>query len=245
MKKTIAILALAAGFSSVTMAETITMGPEQLIGEPSTPLTLTAVLNTVQLKQALMSGTTAEVLTLINTNSNATLAYENKTVLAVKNNGLTGTWASYNAGTNAWNDLNTGSWGFGMDNLTSTDIWYGAAASALTLIGSTNANNLNGTVAIFSIVYHDGHIEHFGGDNTGLKFTGGERGFVGYQFNSTYVDYKNGPTYNFDSYNSAADAIAAAKKLNETRIAHLAPEPTTATLSLLALAGLAARRRRK
>ena len=51
---------------------------------------------------------------------------------------------------------------------------------------------------------------------------------VGYSLNAKEIDFANGSTYNSVSFSSKS-----------------IPEPTTATLSLLALAGLAARRRRK
>ncbi|MBR5895942.1 MAG: PEP-CTERM sorting domain-containing protein [Akkermansia sp.] len=246
MKKTIAILALAAGFSSVTMAETITMGPEQLIGEPGKTLTVTTVLNTVQFKDALSSNTTATILTLNGVRlSDGAMTWDFNTYVGVKGGKLEGAWDSPTQTTIKWG------YGLGVDV---SNIWYGAAASALTLVGTTNNPNVEGnwkgTIAVLSVVYHDGTIKHYDGYNEGLRFTDNgnnvsDRHFSGYQFESDFVDYNNGPVYNFGSYASKEAAIAAAQGANAIKIAHLAPEPTTATLSLLALAGLAARRRRK
>ncbi len=213
------------------------MGPEQLVDSPDKTLTLTAVLDTVQLKKALTDGTTATILTLNGGKLVDGVMTPNNFNIHVGVNGgkLDGAY-DYPGKELTWgNDLKL--------NL-SNDVWYGAAGTALTLINSTSSQD--GTIAVLSIVYHDGTIKHYDGGNGGLKFTDPLRSYIGYQYESDYINYNDGPISDFsEGYALKSDAIAAAHKLNTNKISHLAPEPTTATLSLLALAGLAARRRRK
>ena len=237
MKKTIAILALAASsFASAGMGTTT-------FPVTHTPLTLTAVLNTLQVKNTLFDGGTATILTMNILNSTDNAA--NTVNLVLTNGQITGRHTGLgNSGGSGYS--------FGMNSgMTDTDIWYGAAATAVTLYSSTyahGATNLRGTSAVFTIMYHDGHVAHFGGELAGgLIYGGNTLSFTGYEYNGDYVMYEapGAITSSYAEYSNINAFVTAAQAANEKALAGMAPEPTTATLSLLALAGLAARRRRK
>ena len=114
-------------------------------------------------------------------------------------------------------------WGYNSTTKTS-DI----KAAAVTISGTVGSN--------FSICLtmkkSDGSLLEYTGTTSGYSF-GNTTDINSVSFNSSVVN----SAYYFDSIATTANA----KSLN----AALVPEPTTATLSLLALAGLAARRRRK
>ncbi len=233
MKKTIAILALAASsFASAGMGTTT-------FPVTHTPLTLTAVLDALQVKNTLFDGGEATILTMNILNSKDNAA--NTVNLVLTDGQITGKHTNLG-----------GSYNFGMNSgMTATDIWYGAAATAVTLYSSTyphGASNLRGSSAVFTIMYHDGHVAHFGGElATGLIYGGDTLSFTGYEYNGDYVMYEapGSITSSYAEYSNINAFVTAAQAANEKALAGMAPEPTTATLSLLALAGLAARRRRK
>lgn len=116
---------------------------------------------------------------------------------------------------------------------TSTTNW--STIDSLSLVCSM-VTNVSGQVSIttaFSIRNTDGTISTYGGSSARIHW-GTTDGFTasGVTFNSDLV--KTSTTY------TGALSLDDAKALS----VQLIPEPTTATLSLLALAGLAARRRR-
>ena len=117
----------------------------------------------------------------------------------------------------------TSAWGYNSTTQTS-DI----KAAAVTISGTVGSN--------FSICLTmkktDGSLLEYTGTTSGYSF-GSTTDINSVSFNSSVVN----SAYYFDSIATTKNA----KSLN----AALVPEPTTATLSLLALAGLAARRRRK
>ena len=91
-----------------------------------------------------------------------------------------------------------------------------------------------GTAVTLSVLYNDGTIKTIYGLNTTYKWSSN------YIANITYADSLLGtPQVTTSATPWTRDSLIAANE------AVLVPEPTTATLSLLALAGLAARRRRK
>lgn len=156
--------------------------------------------------------------------------------LGIANNGsstsdTTGMWSSWVKGGGSGQATDTGLGSI----FTSSTEW--ALIDAITLVYSYNtpaegATTINLAV---SIGYTDGTITTFGDTKSNIVFSGAS-GFsaTGLTTNDTYV-----ASYEFSSdYTSLEDA----KKMSA---ALAIPEPTTATRSLLALAGLAARRRRK
>ena len=93
-----------------------------------------------------------------------------------------------------------------------------------------------GSIAYLTVMKTDGTLLNYADKRGNYKATGNNRHVETFTFNDAYV--LSADAYVVDSVISAADAFT----LNKNK---LVPEPTTATLSLLALAGLAARRRRK
>lgn len=91
----------------------------------------------------------------------------------------------------------------------------------------------NSSSLYVTLAYNDGTSKELYGTNTGFMWSGGVSSLNNLYINENYID----TVYLF---NQAIDQTTAFK-LNTAAI----PEPTTATLSLLALAGLAARRRRR
>ena len=97
----------------------------------------------------------------------------------------------------------------------------------------------NGSAAAMYLTmrFDDGSVTELYGFSTGLKWTTGQKQYSSVDVNTSYVDQ----VYVFNSAMTKDDALS----LNSQALAAAVPEPATATLSLLALAGLAARRRRK
>lgn len=99
----------------------------------------------------------------------------------------------------------------------------------------TYSHSGDGSVAYLTVMKTDGTLLNYADKRGGFRSTGVNRHIETFTFNENYILAAD--AYVVDSVISAADAFA----LNSEK---LIPEPTTATLSLLALAGLAARRRR-
>lgn len=179
---------------------------------------------------------------------------------------LNGTWEDNNLGylgiANAESGLQS-AWKYGGTtkndaNINLNDCFNGIdwdSVAGMTLVmtfqaGPENAATISNTgcmkfATTLSFLYDNGKVETLGAEKNDLfKFSIKEDNTVvdicneftatGITVDSTYVD----------SYTVYSDYLTLdqAKALSATRVI---PEPTTATLSLLALAGLAARRRRK
>ncbi len=140
-----------------------------------------------------------------------------------------GTNAAWNSVT--WNgstnlsDLNGDAEGTGWDNVASAGLVYSFGATSGTTVAFTLIDT-EGTAIVDSCVTAGG-----------LK--SGSAGAAALTFGDSVAS-----SYYFSTYmgNATADMKALA---NTVAITNPIPEPTTATLSLLALAGLAARRRRR
>lgn len=100
----------------------------------------------------------------------------------------------------------------------------------------TYSHSGNGSIAYLTVMKTDGTLLNYADKRSSYRSTGDARYIETFTFNENYITAAD--AYVVDSPITAADAFA----LNRAK---LVPEPTTATLSLLALAGLAARRRRK
>ena len=124
---------------------------------------------------------------------------------------------------------------FGSDNadsIASVD-WSTAKAAALTMALETSSQ---GTRWTLSVLKADGTYTDLTAGLTNLRWSSMQ--------DITKIDIDTNvitQAYAFDGFISGDTAYS----LNKQAIAAPIPEPTTATLSLLALAGLAARRRRK
>lgn len=124
------------------------------------------------------------------------------------------------------------------DIFTSATNWDNISAITLVYSYNTPASGATATNIALSISYLDGSdVSTYSATKSDLMFSG-TSGFAAstLNVNDTYA-----VSYEFDtSYKSLDDVKALSVAMLPT-----IPEPTTATLSLLALAGLAARRRRK
>lgn len=100
----------------------------------------------------------------------------------------------------------------------------------------TYSHSSEGSIAYLTVMKKDGTMLNYADKRAAYRATGSDRYVKAFTFNDKYV--LSADAHVADSAISATDAFA----LNQSK---LVPEPTTATLSLLALAGLAARRRRK
>lgn len=161
--------------------------------------------------------------------------------------GLVSPW-KYGGTTGAGSAIN-------LDNCFSSIDWGSVVNLTLVMTyqeGPDNAANVSQTAHMkfataLSFLYDNGEVVTIGAEKNDLY-----RFSVKGSDNSTVVDMCNeftatGITVNadyVDSYTVYSEylTLAQAKELSAARVI---PEPTTATLSLLALAGLAARRRRK
>ena len=100
--------------------------------------------------------------------------------------------------------------------------------------GTHATQTAEGTAVVLSVLYEDGTIKSLYGINTGYKYSNNTPIAITYN-----TDLLGTPVVTTNVDWSASSLVAAHSDLL------LVPEPTTATLSLLALAGLCARRRRK
>lgn len=126
-------------------------------------------------------------------------------------------------------NTNLGGSGSYLSDVVTSD-WASAKEAALTMA----YHKTNGSYALLSVYLSDGTILNYAGTSTGLKWsdTAGVSSItIGDDANLVKQAYL---------FNSKLDATSI-QSIHQS----LLPEPTTATLSLLALAGLATRRRRQ
>ncbi len=186
--------------------------------------------------QALMArGAETNKYTIINFDANSDIGIQTnyssydhdgngETPNVINNSGLYGCW---NSG---------GAYSIGMDTGTGfqdASFWTGGVTAAITLTYEYNM----GTSGTFTLLDAEGNVlQSLGGNyNTSLRGTG-------LSYDSIVFDGIVTDGYVFNQVVTADEAKALGKA---AATAALVPEPTTATPSLLALAGLAARRRRR
>ena len=138
-------------------------------------------------------------------------------------------WAEGGADRGGWQNLT----GIGQNVATTPEKYIGnAQGMTITLAYSAPNGDIQGTTVTFSYINNDGDVVSVTKNDTGLRFS-----------NNTLKTL----TVNTDIF-SDVYMIEGTKYMGNDVVtltkAALAPEPATATLSLLALAGLAARRRR-
>ncbi len=155
--------------------------------------------------------------------------------LGIANNGssttdTTGLYGSWVKGSSSGQATETGLGSI----FTSSTAWEDIDAVSLVYSYSTPTSGATTTNLALSIKYEDGTVDIYGDTKSNVVFSG-VSGFAATSvtINDDYVSTYEVST-NFTSLNDVKSMSAA-----------LVPEPTTATLSLLALAGLAARRRRR
>jgi len=120
-----------------------------------------------------------------------------------------------------------------------TDIdWTNAAGAALTIAYNGISSNTGplGVQIYFSVAMNNGRIVTLNAGNNGTQWVNDKYDVTEIRYTTDYLDALT----IYDGYATADQAW----ELNKG-VLPAVPEPTTATLSLLALAGLAARRRRR
>ena len=234
MKKTlIALMALASvamGETAPVPALTLHYGTSDLIDiSPyitGNAVTVAVTLNLQDVKTYLLANNGANQQ-LVNVGTAETMTSGNRIGLTIcysDNSAIRGTW---NEAT--WNSNNTGGFRVGMD-LGAFDSLNWDSASYATLVMSYGKDV--GTTGVFTLADYDGKL---------LSQVGGEfySGLTSSSFDPNTLKLHSAVT-------SARvyDAVMTADQAKSVGLS-IIPEPATATLSLLALAGLAVRRRRK
>ncbi len=234
MKKTIiALLALGSAAMGVTLEDAVATGSDAsqiTLSEATASFTAIATVDVDALKAVMAKGADLGKYTLINFESvgdGADIGIQTNYGSAnnkINTSGLYGVWNG------------TGAYGFGMGSgFENAGFWTNAAAAAVTLTYSYDT----GTTGTFTLMDSNGKVlQEVGGTfSTSLKSSTATYDAV--TFDGSIVE----STYVFNQ----AVTVEEAKTLAQAALVKTGtvPEPTTATLSLLALAGLAARRRRK
>ncbi|MBR5213653.1 MAG: PEP-CTERM sorting domain-containing protein [Akkermansia sp.] len=237
MKRTlIAFFALGSAAMGVTLEDAVVTGNGTLaLPESTDAITGVAVVNIDELKAAMSKNAELAKYTLINFDADQDIGLQTNyisynhdgddaTAAVIKESGLYGAWnngGAYSVG------MNTGT-GF-----ESADFWQGGVSAAVTLTYEYS----KGTSGTFTLLDTDGNVLKSVGGNYNTTLRGQGLSFGTVVLNERFVTN----AYIFNQVVTADEAKALGQAAAE---AALVPEPTTATLSLLALAGLAARRRR-
>lgn len=239
MKKTIvALFALSTAAMGVTLEDAVATGIGTLtLEEAAGAITAVAVVDVDKLQEVMAKDAELTKKTIINFDSSSDIGIQtnyssydhdgdSNTAGVINTSGLYGCWN------------NSGAYSVGMNTGTgfeSTDFWAGGVVAAITLTYEYS----KGTTATFILLDAEGNVlQSVGGNyNTSLRGTGLSYSTI--VFDSEIVT----EGYVFNQVVTTAEEAKALGQAAAT--AALVPEPTTATLSLLALAGLAARRRRK
>ncbi len=232
MKKTLIAL-LALGSAAVAAPATVSTGStsnlDSIIATSQLTLDqLTTIVGTADLNTALIGVTDSASHSW--SAAVSTWSTRNELLLYTKKGGeaVSGNAQATFADSETWltdNDLKAY---FDLEGAVKGAITLGYQGSKISGVG-----NYSGTAVVFSVLYDDGSVKTAYGINTTYK----------------YSDYSI-PTITYDDELMSAPVITVSttpwtkESLISANVAAV-PEPTTATLSLLALAGLAARRRRK
>jgi hypothetical protein len=236
MEKTlIALFALGTAAMGVTLEDAVATGTGTLTLDQATgAITAVAVVDVAKLQTLMAKDAELGKYTIINFDSSSDIGIQTNygsydhdgnadTPNIINTSGLYGCWN------------NGGAWDFGMGTgFESADFWAGGVTAAITLTYKYD----DGTSGTFTLLDAEGNVLKSVGAtyNTGLRGQG--LSFSTVVFDSNIVT--EGYVFNQRVYSDDAKALGLA-----AAAAALIPEPTTATLSLLALAGLAARRRRR
>ena len=237
MKKTlITLLAMASCAMGLTLEDAVATsnGSAITLNEATSAITAVVVVDIAKLQAGMAKDAALNKYTIINFDSSSDIGIQTNyssydhdsnsdTPNLINNSGLYGCWNSGNA------------YSFGMNNgFESASFWEGGAAAAITLTYKYNA----GTSGTFTLLDAQGNVlKSLGGDyNTTLRGQG--LSFSTVAFDAEIVT-------NAYVFNQVVATAEEAKALGVAAASTLIPEPATATLSLLALCGLAARRRRR
>ena len=238
MKKTlITLMAMASCAMGLTLEDAVATsnGSAITLNEPTSAITAVVVVDIAKLQAVMAKDAALAKYTIINFDSSADIGIQTNyssydhdgdpnTPALINTSGLYGCWNSGNA---YKFDMN--------DGFEGASFWEGGAAAAITLTYKYNA----GTSGTFTLLDAQGNVlQSVGGDyNTTLRGSG---------LSFSTVAFDEEIVTNAYVFNQVVATAEDAKALGvAAATATLIPEPATATLSLLALCGLAARRRRK
>ncbi len=223
----------------ITLEDAAKTGTGNLtLDEATGAITAVAVVDVAKLQPLMAHNAELAKYTLINFDGTSDIGLQTNygsydhdgnsgTANVIDTSGLWGCWnggSAYSFGSN--------------DGFQDATFWEGGVTAAVTLTYEYN----KGTSGTFTLLDAEGNVlQSVGGDyNTSLRGTGLTYSSV--VFDSDIVT----DTYVFSQVVTAEEAKSLGKAAAMAALSSVAvPEPTTATLSLLALAGLAARRRRK
>lgn len=236
MKKTlIALLGLSTAAMGVTLEDAVTTGTGTLtLDQATSAITAVAVVDVPALQALMAKDATLGKYTIINFDADYDIGIQTNyssydhdgnadTANIINTSGLYGCWN------------NGGAYDFGMGSgFQSADFWAGGVTAAITLTYKYD----DGTTGTFTLLDAEGNVLKSVGATFNTSLRGQGLSFSTVVFDSNIVT--KGYVFNQRVYSADAKALGQA-----AAAAALIPEPTTATLSLLALAGLAARRRRK
>ena len=237
MKKTlVALFALGSAAMGVTLEDAVATGTGTLTLDSATgAITAVAVIDIAQMQALMAKGAEATKCTIINFDAGGDIGIQtNYSSYDHDDNGETPNVINISGLYGCWNS--NGAYSVGMNTGTGFEVasfWTGGVTAAVTL----TYEHSKGTSGTFTLLDTEGNVlQSVGGYyNTGLKSSG-------LSFNTIVFDGIVTDGYVFNQVVTAEEAKALGKA---AATAALVPEPTTATLSLLALAGLAARRRRR
>ena len=240
MKKTLIALLIAGSCAmGITLEDAAKTGTGNLtLDEATGAITAVAVVDVAKLQPLMAHDAELAKYTLINFDGTSDIGLQTNygsynhdsndgTPNVINTSGLWGCWNGANAYT------------FGSNSgFESASFWEGGVTAAVTLTYEYS----KGTSGTFTLLDAEGNVlQSVGGEyNTTLRGQGLTYSSV--VFDSNIVTN----TYVFNQVVTAEEAKSLGKAAATAALQSGAvPEPTTATLSLLALAGLAARRRRK
>ncbi len=238
MKKTlVALFALGTAAMGVTLEDAVATGTGTLtLDEATGAITAVAVIDVTQLQAVMAKNAATNKYTIINFDAGSDIGIQtnyssynhdadDNTAGVINTSGLYGCWN------------NGGAYGVGMNTGTgfeSTDFWAGGVTAAITLTYEYS----KGTSGTFTLLDAEGNVLKSLGGTFATDLKGASLSYSSIVFDSSIVT----EGYVLNQVVTAEEAKALGQA---AATAALVPEPTTATLSLLALAGLAARRRRK
>ena len=237
MKKTlVALFALGSVAMGVTLEDAVATGTGTLtLGSATDAITAVAVVDVAQLQALMAKDAELTKCTIINFDAGSDIGIQtNYNSYDHDGNGETPAVISVSGIYGCWN--NGGAYGVGMNTGTGfqdASFWTGGVTAAITLTYEYS----KGTSGTFTLLDAEGNVLQSVGGNYNTSLRGSGLSYDSIVFDGIVTD-----GYVFDQVVTAEEAKALGLA---AATAALVPEPTTATLSLLALAGLAMRRRRK
>ncbi len=252
MKKTLVMLLALAGAATAaepiwTSVDGIAPTSYALSGQSSFSVALSLNIATLQAESGANFNGSAKIVDLIGTWDTSSMAASLDINVNGSSNGKTSTlYAGGKPGVGNYAS------NYSLTGISSTTLfdrntdWSLLEDASLVMVKNGGGAN-DAIYAYLTLQYTDGSIAVYEGGNTGIKFTIDHDGddttakLVDNHINVSTINFTN----NFALSAQVYDYAMTADEAKAIGAALIVPEPTTATLSLLALAGLAARRRRR